>query len=79
MINCFEQAFGAQPDQVARFSPGSYYLSQGAHILQLQQKICNALPAPDSSLINGSGKPAPLSALMFNSLIDPQNLPSNMS
>jgi pimeloyl-ACP methyl ester carboxylesterase len=77
-ILCFEPAFGAQPDQVARFSPGSYYLSQGTHILQLEQKICNTLPAPDSSLIYGPGKPAPLSALMFNSLTDPQEPPSNM-
>jgi hypothetical protein len=36
------------------------------------------LPEPDPSLIYGPGKPVPLSALMFNSLIDPQNPPSNM-
>jgi len=46
-------------------------------ILQSQQKICEALPKPDPSLIYGPGKPAPLSALMFNSLLDPQNPPSN--
>ena len=41
------------------------------------QKICAALPKPDPSLIYGPGKPLPLSALMLNSLIDPQNPPSN--
>ena len=78
MIFCFEPAWGTQPDQAAQFSSGSYYLTQEVQILQSQQKICDALPKPDPSLIYGPGKTAPLSALMFNSLLDPQNPPSNM-
>jgi pimeloyl-ACP methyl ester carboxylesterase len=78
VIFCFEPAWGVQPDQVARFSPDSYYLSQQVKILQSEPKLCAALPKPDPSLIYGPGKPTPLSALMFNSLIDPQNPPSNI-
>jgi pimeloyl-ACP methyl ester carboxylesterase len=78
VIFCFEPAWGVQPDQVARFSPDSYAMSLQIKILQSEQNICEALPKPDPSLIYSPGTPAPLSALMLNSLIDPQNPPSNM-
>jgi hypothetical protein len=78
MIFCFEPAWGTEPEQLVRFSPDSYYLTLEEQILRSQQKICQALPEPDPSLIYGAGKPAPLSALMLNSLLDPQNPPSNM-
>jgi hypothetical protein len=78
MIFCFEPAWGTEPDQLVQFSPGSYYLTQEEQILQFQQKICEALPKPDPSLIYGSGQPQPLSVLMLNSLLDPQNPPSNI-
>ncbi|HLO31466.1 MAG TPA: alpha/beta hydrolase [Anaerolineales bacterium] len=78
VIFCSEPAWGIQPDQVERFSPGSYYSSAVEEWAQNEQKLCAALPKPDPALIYGPGKPVPLSALMFNSLIDPQNPPSNM-
>lgn len=78
MIFCFEPAWGIPPDDTARFSPGSYYLQLEMESIQFDQKLCAALPKPDASLIYGPGKPAPLSALMFNSLIDPQNPPFHM-
>jgi hypothetical protein len=78
VIFCFEPAWGIEPDQVARFSPVSYYRDLVVEWAKNQQKLCATLPQPDPSLIYPPGKPAPLSALMFNSLIDPQNPPSNM-
>lgn len=78
MIFCFEPAWGTQPDQAVRFSPGSYYLPLEVQILRSQQTTCEALPKPDPSLIYGPGGPTPLSVLMLNSLLDPQNPPSNM-
>jgi hypothetical protein len=78
VIFCSEPAWGVQPDQVARFSPGSYYRDLVVEWTTNEQKLCAALPKPDPSLIYGPGKPAPLSALMFNSLIDPQNPPFHM-
>ena len=78
VIYCFEPAWGDLPDEVSRLNPDSYYRDLEVKYAQLQQKICAALPKPDSSLIYGPGKPAPLSALMLNSLIDPQNPPANM-
>jgi hypothetical protein len=79
MIFCFEPAWGIQPDQVARFSPSSYYTDLVTEWAKNEQKLCAVLPKPDPSLIYPPGKPAPLSALMFNSLIDPQNPPSNLA
>jgi pimeloyl-ACP methyl ester carboxylesterase len=78
VIFCSEPAWGIEPDQVERFSPGSYYTAGVVEWAKNEQKLCAALPKPDPSLIYGPGKPAPLSALMFNSLLDPQNPPSNM-
>ena len=78
VIFCSEPAWGIEPDQVSRFSPGSYYTDAVIEWAQNEKKLCAALPKPDPSLIYGPGQPAPLSALMFNSLIDPQNPPSNM-
>jgi pimeloyl-ACP methyl ester carboxylesterase len=78
VIFCFEPAWGTQPDQVERFSPGAYYSNPVVEWAQNEQKLCAALPKPDRSLVYGPGEPAALSALMFNSLIDPQNPPSNM-
>jgi pimeloyl-ACP methyl ester carboxylesterase len=78
VIFCFEPAWGIEPGQVERFSPGSYYTGAVVEWAKNEQKLCAALPKPDPSLIYGPGKPAPLSALMFNSLLDPQNPPSNM-
>jgi pimeloyl-ACP methyl ester carboxylesterase len=78
VIFCFEPAWGVQPEQVDRFSPDSYYRDLVVEWAQYEQKLCAALPKPDPSLIYGPGKPVPLSALMFNSLIDPQNPPFHM-
>jgi pimeloyl-ACP methyl ester carboxylesterase len=78
VIFCFEPAWGVQPDQVDRFSPGSYYSNLVVEWAKNEQKLCAALPKPDRSLIYEPGKPVPLSALMFNSLIDPQNPPFHM-
>lgn len=78
VIFCFEPAWGVQPDQVDRFSPGSYYRDLVVEWAQNEQKLCAALPKPAPSLIYGPGKPAPLSALILNSLIDPQNPPFHM-
>jgi pimeloyl-ACP methyl ester carboxylesterase len=78
MIFCFEPAWGEQPEAIARLNPGSYILDLTVTNAQFEQKICAALPKPESSSIYAPGKPAPLSALMLNSLIDPQNPPSNM-
>ncbi len=78
VISCFEPAWGNLPDEIARLKPGSYMRDLQVKLAQDQQKICAALPKPDPSLICGPGKPVPLSALMFNSLIDPQNPPSNI-
>ncbi len=78
MIYCFEPGWGIPPYNVARFSPGSYYLSTAMGGIRFSDKLCSALPKPDVSMIYGPGKPAPLSALMFNSLIDPQNPPFQM-
>ena len=80
MIFCFEPAWGIEPDQVSRFSPDSYYTDAVVEWARNEKKLCAALPKPDPSLIypEAPGKPALLSALMFNSLLDPQNPPSNM-
>ncbi len=78
MIFCFEPAWGTDPGEAARLNPNSYYRDNQVMDSQLQQKVCAALPEPDASLIYGPGKPAPLSALIFISLIDPQNPPANM-
>jgi hypothetical protein len=78
VIFCSEPAWGIEPDQVSRFSPGSYYTSAVMEWARNEKKLCAALPKPDPSLIYPPGKPVPLSALMFNSLLDPQNPPSNM-
>ncbi len=78
-IFCFEPAWGNQPEAIARLNPGSYIRDYQVKLAQGQQKTCAALPKPDPSLIYGPGKPAPLSALMLNSLLDPQNPPSNMA
>jgi pimeloyl-ACP methyl ester carboxylesterase len=78
IIFCFEPSWGDLPDEIARLNPNSYYRDLEVKDAQLQQKICAALPVPDPSLIYGPGKPAPLSALMLNGLLDPQNPPSNM-
>ncbi len=78
IIFCFEPSWGELPDEIARLNPNSYYRDIQVKAAQTQQKICTALPNPAPSLIYGPGKPAPLSALMLNSLLDPQNPPSNM-
>jgi hypothetical protein len=78
MIFCFEPAWGEQPEAIAQASAGSYILDLAVAKAQFEQKICAALPKPEPSSVYGFGKPAPLSALMLNSLIDPQNPPSNM-
>jgi hypothetical protein len=78
VIFCSEPAWGIEPDQVERFSPGSYYTDAVVEWAKNEQKLCGAMPKPDPSLIYGPGQPTPLSALMFNSLLDPQNPPSNM-
>ena len=78
MIFCFEPAWGFQPDEIARLNPGSYYVDVAVQDARSLPKMCAALPKPDPSLIYGPGKPVPLSALMLNSLIDPQNTPPNM-
>jgi len=78
MIFCFEPAWGNTPDEIARLNPDSYLRDLQVKKAQDQEKICAALPKPDPALLYGPGKPAPLSALLLNSLIDPQNPPSNM-
>jgi pimeloyl-ACP methyl ester carboxylesterase len=77
-IFCFEPAWGNLPAEIARLNPDSYLRDYQVKLAQGQQKTCASLPKPDPSLIYDPGKPAPLSALMLNSLIDPQNPPSNM-
>lgn len=78
MIFCFEPAWQDVPGTITQFSQGSYMLDLQVKYAQNEQKICAVLPKPDASSIYGPGKPAALSALMFNSLIDPQNPPANM-
>ncbi len=78
MIFCFEPAWGYDPEEISRSSSGTYLHDLMVQWAQNEQKLCKALPKPGRSLIYDSGKPAPLSALMLNSLIDPQNPPSNM-
>jgi hypothetical protein len=78
VIFCFEPAWGYDPAEVAALNPGSYYVDHQVQWAENEQKLCNAFPEPVPSLIYGAGKPVPLSALMLNSLIDPQNPPSNM-
>ena len=77
-IFCFEPAWGDDPEAIARLNPGAYITDLQVRRAEIQQKICAALPKPDPSLIYGPGKPVPLSALMLNSLLDPQNPPANM-
>ncbi len=78
IIFCFEPAWGALPAEIARLNPDSYMRDYEVKLAEGMQKTCAALPKPDRSLIYKPGKPAPLSALMLNSLIDPQNPPTNM-
>jgi pimeloyl-ACP methyl ester carboxylesterase len=78
VIFCFEPAWGYDPGEIARLNPGSYYRDLEVEWAKNEQKLCKAMPKPDPSLIYGPGEPVPLSALMLNSLIDPQNPPSNM-
>ncbi len=78
VITCFEPASGWQPDEIGQLNPGSIFRDLAVKIAQTQQKICEALPKPDTTLIYGPGKPVPLSALMLNSLLDPIFPPSNM-
>lgn len=77
-IFCFEPAWGDEPEPIARLNPNTYITDLQVQNAQFQQKICAALPKPDASLIYGPGKPAPISALILNSRLDPQNPPSNM-
>ncbi len=76
MIDCFEPA--ASFGSTAGAGTGSYYQDVFMNNVKINQKICAALPKPDPALIYGPGKPAPLSALMFNSLLDPIFPPSSM-
>jgi pimeloyl-ACP methyl ester carboxylesterase len=78
VITCFEPAPSWQPDEISRLNPGSIFRDLAVKLAQNQQKICAALPKPDPFLIYGPGKPAPLSALMLNSLLDPIFPPTNM-
>lgn len=78
VIFCFEPAWVDDPVEVAKLNPESYITDLQVKRAQTEQKICAALPKPEAGSIYGPGKPAALSALMFNSLIDPQNPPSNM-
>lgn len=77
-IFCFEPAWGYDPDEVTRLNPDSYYRDLQAAWARSEQKLCASLPQPDPALIYPPGQPAPLSALMLNSLLDPQNPPANM-
>ncbi len=78
VIYCFEPAWGYDAQAIARLDPGLYYRNAEVAIAKREQKTCAALPKPDASLIYSPGKPAALSALMLNSLLDPQNPPANM-
>ncbi len=78
MISCFEPASGYQPEEIARLNPDSMFRDWEVKIAQDLRKICAALPKPAPSLIYGPGKPAPLSALIVNSLLDPIFPPSDM-
>ncbi len=78
IIMCFEPAWGFDPEQIARANPDAYNREYWARSAQVTQKICAALPQPDPSLIYPPASPAPISVLMFNSTLDPQNPPSNM-
>jgi pimeloyl-ACP methyl ester carboxylesterase len=78
VIFCFDPAWGYNPDEVSRLNSDSFYRDWEVKGAQGLQKICTALPKPAPSLVYGPGKPASLGALMLNSLLDPQNTPSNM-
>ena len=78
MIDCFEPAEGFGLGATDGSRDDSYYQDVFIRSAQINQKICAALPEPDPSLIYGPGKPVPLSALMFNSLLDPIFPPSSM-
>jgi pimeloyl-ACP methyl ester carboxylesterase len=78
MVECFEPWWGHDVAEIDRLNQGSFYREVEVKGAQSMQKICEALPKPDPSLIYPPGKPVPLSALMLNSLLDPQNPPSNM-
>ena len=78
MIDCFEPAEGFGLGAIAGSRTDSYYQDVFINSAQINKKICAALPKPDLSVIYGPGKPAPLSALMFNSLLDPIFPPSSM-
>jgi pimeloyl-ACP methyl ester carboxylesterase len=78
MIVCFEPAeeygqVGSDPLNTA-----SYYEDAYLEEARGLQKICQALPKPDVSVIYRPGKPAPISMLMLNSLLDPFFPPSSM-
>jgi pimeloyl-ACP methyl ester carboxylesterase len=77
MIFCFDPAWGWDLGAITRLDPGSYYHEAIVDGAQYWNKVCPDLPKPDPSLIYDPGTPAPLSALMLNSLLDPQNPPSN--
>lgn len=78
MIDCFEPAEAFGMGATARVDTNSYYYDAFMYDARYWQKVCAALPRPDPSLIYGPGKPAPVSLLMFNSLLDPIFPPSSM-
>jgi hypothetical protein len=78
VITCFEPGSVFQPDEIARLNPPAIFRDSVVKTPQIMQKICAALPEPDPSLIYGPGESAPLSRLMFNSLLDPIFPPANM-
>jgi len=78
IIMCFEPAWGFDPEEIARANADAYNRDYWVKAARVTQKICAALPRPDPSLIYPPASPAPLSVLMFNSTLDPQNPPSNM-
>lgn len=78
MIECFEPAEAFSSGTTAQVDTTSYYYDAFIYDAQKWQKVCAALPEPDPSLIYGPGKPAPVSMLMLNSLLDPIFPPSSM-
>jgi pimeloyl-ACP methyl ester carboxylesterase len=78
MIDCFEPAevFGKVGNDP--LDTASFYYDAFLYDAQFWQKICTALPKPDSSLIYGPGKSIPFSMLLFNSRLDPIFPPSSM-
>ncbi len=78
MIDCFDPAEVFGTGATAPVETKSYYSDVFLYDAQYWQKVCAALPKPDTSLIYGPGKPAPFSMLMLNSLLDPIFPPSSM-